>query len=312
MPVTTLHLSSQNSTLLGDGSHELSLLPGLEIPHDASPQCYLHTLSFTNTIVNVSHPLYDNAGVALSINVAGQGNFPADPGGTFVIPQGSYSLRDMMRALSRQIQASLVHVPKHLIAPTEVTHGTGATAHTYTWATDADFDNPSLRFPTVHELMEPTKLMPDTTVIPYVLLEADSTLNRVRMWSAYKIEAAGNTMLTNFLGFESSQLGKIPQNVVAANAARVDRARAVGFHCPSIVSGVYSSSGRLGGSQLALVPIDVDIGRIQVYTTKVPIRLVARTAGSKLQRILFYLSDEEGGKIEMQGERFDATVVLEW
>jgi hypothetical protein len=120
------------------------------------------------------------------------------------------------------------------------------------------------------------------------------------------------TMLTNFLGFESSQLGKIPQNVVAANAARVDRARAVGFHCPSIVSGVYSSSGRLGGSQLALVPIDVDIGRIQVYTTKVPIRLVARTAGSKLQRILFYLSDEEGGKIEMQGERFDATVVLEW
>ena len=79
----------------------------------------------------------------------------------------------------------------------------------------------------------------------------------------------------------------------------------------SIVSGVYSSSGRLGGSQLALVPIEAEIGRPQVYTAKVPIKLRARTAGSNLQRVIFFLSSEDGDPIDLQEERFDAAVLLQ-
>ena len=49
-----------------------------------------------------------------------------------------------------------------------------------------------------------------------------------------------------------------------------------------------------------------------MYTASVPIKLRARTAGSTLQRVIFFLSSEDGDPIDLQEERFDATVVIEW
>jgi hypothetical protein len=51
--------------------------------------------------------------------------------------------------------------------------------------------------------------------------------------------------MTGFLGFGADQTGAL-QGDNATGPARVDRARAVAFHCPSIVSGVYSSCAQTG------------------------------------------------------------------
>ena len=162
---------------------------------------------------------------------------------------------------------------------------------------------------TIDELLDGN---PDKKKVRLVTLEPDDSINRVRIYTHDGIEVLpDSTLMTGFLGFGADQTGAL-QGVRATGPARVDRARAVAFHCPSIVSGVYSSSGRLGGSQLALVPIEAEIGRPQVYTASVPIKLRARTAGSKLQRVIFFLSSEDGDPIDLQDERFDATVVIEW
>ena len=46
---------------------------------------------------------------------------------------------------------------------------------------------------------------------------------------------------------------------MANNPARIDKTRAVSFHCPSLASGTYSTTGQMGGSQLAMVPITVGV-----------------------------------------------------
>ena len=162
---------------------------------------------------------------------------------------------------------------------------------------------------TIDELLDGN---PDKKKVRLVTLEPDDSINRVRIYTHPGIEVLpGSTLMTGFLGFGADQTGAL-QGKHATGPARVDRARAVAFHCPSIVSGVYSSSGLLGGSQLALVPIEAEIGRPQVYTASVPIKLRARTAGSTLQRVIFFLSSEDGDPIDLQEERFDATVVIEW
>jgi hypothetical protein len=49
------------------------LIPGLEFPHEANPQCYLHTLAFSNTLKNVSRTLYDNTTLSLGAGTLSSG-----------------------------------------------------------------------------------------------------------------------------------------------------------------------------------------------------------------------------------------------
>ena len=63
----SFHLSSANSVDLGNSKHEISLEPGLIIPANAKPQCYLHDLAFTNTVANVDNDIYKNASVNLGL-----------------------------------------------------------------------------------------------------------------------------------------------------------------------------------------------------------------------------------------------------
>ena len=114
----------------------------------------------------------------------------------------------------------------------------------------------------------------------FITLEADDDLNRVRCYMAGGAEIlADSTLFSSFLGF--TQTGNL-LGVAAANVARIDRARGLAFHCPSLCAGVYDTSGKLGGSQMALVPIAAAIGMPQVWTASVPIKLTARVAGSPL------------------------------
>ena len=69
----------------------------------------------------------------------------------------------------------------------------------------------------------------------------------------------------------------------------LDGVRAVGFHCPSLASGTYSTSGKLGGSQLGLVPIDVGIGQVVNWEASIPIEVPCKISGTKLNELHFFL-----------------------
>jgi hypothetical protein len=292
MPVTTLHLSSANSTKTSQGTHELRLEPGLQIPHDKPCTCYLHDLSFSNTVVNVSQSLYKNATVSLTVPVANKPDVVAE----FVIPDGSYSIADIERELDHQIRA---HPDGSSFTDSDPPFGA-------TWADNETEWNEAVSIAVLARSSGTTALA--NKYVKLVTLEPDSTVNRVRVYSTFSFGTT-NDLLQSFLGFDKTGLLK---NEVATNIARVDRARAISVNVPSIVSGVYSSSGKLGGSQLALVPITAEIGRSQAFTASVPVKLRTKLSGSILDRVSFHLASEDGDRLELQGERFDAIVVLEW
>ena len=100
--------------------------------------------------------------------------------------------------------------------------------------------------------------------------------------------------------------------LVADNPARIDGSRGVCFHCPSLASGTYSTGGKMGGSQLALVPITAGLGEVQSWEASVPVKVPCRAAGSKVGSINFYLANEDGLPIDLLGDRFEAVVVVEF
>ena len=100
--------------------------------------------------------------------------------------------------------------------------------------------------------------------------------------------------------------------VTAGHNATVDGVRAVGFHCPSLASGTYSTSGKLGGSQLGLVPIDVGIGQVVNWEASIPIEVPCKISGTKLNELHFFLSNEDGKSILLLDGRFEAVVVVQY
>jgi hypothetical protein len=314
MPVTTLHLSSENSVRTSSGHHELRLEPGLQIPHTAKPTCYLHDLSFSNTVVNISKSLYNNSDVILSKTTTPALDM------SFTIPDGSYDLVSLEKELAKQIRthptlsdvfysntsadASYVDRNGASFADDRIDDKTSANS----WDNALSISQIQQKIDDAVQADKPTAL--NGSYIKPITLEADLVANRVRIWMPYELTTVvDNGVFSDFLGFEA--LGAM-KNVLAKNNAKVDRARAISVNVPSIVSGVYSSSGRLGGSQLALVPITAEIGRSQAFTASVPIKLRAKLAGTILERVSFHLSSEDGDPISLQGERFDIIVVIEW
>jgi hypothetical protein len=151
---------------------------------------------------------------------------------------------------------------------------------------------------------------------PFTLL-ADVALNRVAAITAtdYPNVAAGSTLWEKLFGFSSAQSAAAQQynnGVVAVNCARVDKSRAIAFHCPSLATGTYSTGGKLGGSQLALVPITSKLGETQNWEANIPIRVPCRAVGSSVGSLDFYLANEDGLPVNLMGDRFEAVVVVEY
>ena len=151
-----------------------------------------------------------------------------------------------------------------------------------------------------------------------ITLEPDLVSNRVRMMtcnSGVAIDFANSSLFTQFLGFSPTTTMTVNTKppvatAVATSAARIDKTRAVTFHCPSLAAGTYSTTGRLGGSQLAMVPIEVGLGEVQSRETSVPIELPSDVAGATRHKLHFFLSNEDGDPLDTLGERFEAVMVL--
>lgn len=132
-----------------------------------------------------------------------------------------------------------------------------------------------------------------------------------------------STVFTKVLGFADAQMTGLTSNppdndpirfvtTEARNSARIDKTRAVAFHCPSLASGTYGTSGKHGDSQLAVVPITVGIGSVQSWETFEPIRIPSHVAGGPISVLSFFISNEEGELINPLGERFEAVMVVEY
>ena len=156
-----------------------------------------------------------------------------------------------------------------------------------------------------------------TTYQKLVSLSADVPTNRVTLRTAGSLQITndGGLMMTTLLGFAPEQLGtptEATETIVAANAAKIDKNRAVVFHCPSLGGGSYSTAGRRGGSALQMVPINVPLGAVQVWETSNPIRVECGISGSTLAELRCYLTTEDGDPIELLGDRWEAVLVLEY
>jgi hypothetical protein len=173
-----------------------------------------------------------------------------------------------------------------------------------------------------------------------VTLEADFENNRVRIQlgmgvSMTEVQQKASTLFTKVLGRtvtepigtfvdhdgDGEDAGHTPDVVPqifklfatsTQEAARIDKTRAVAFHCPSLASGTYGTSGSHGDSQLAVVPITVGIGSVQSWETFEPIRIPSHVAGGPVSVLSFYISNEEGETINTMGERFEAVMVVEY
>ena len=151
-----------------------------------------------------------------------------------------------------------------------------------------------------------------------ITLEPDLAQNRVRVMtcaSGLQIDLSQSTLFTKLLGFSATDTltaatAPTVAHGYASGPARIDKTRAVSFHCPSLASGTYSTSGQMGGSQLAMVPITVGVGEVQSWEVSVPIQIPSSVAGSVRHKLHFFLSNEDGDIIDTLGERFEAVMVL--
>ena len=146
-------------------------------------------------------------------------------------------------------------------------------------------------------------------------LTPDVGADRVIMQLAPNIEVGDGALVTNVWGFDVSQLGlpsEGPKLLKAQNAAKIDRTRAILFHCPTIAAGSYSTAGKRGGSAIGMVPIDAGVGDTQSWECDVPVMVPARIAGTSMSSITVFLSNEDGDKLRMMGDRWSAQLILSY
>jgi hypothetical protein len=149
--------------------------------------------------------------------------------------------------------------------------------------------------------------------VKLISLTSDIGADRLIVQMAPNIEIVGGALATRVFGFDTSQLGapsEGPKLLTAHHAARIDRTRAILFHAPTIASGSYSTEGKRGGSAIAMVPIDSEVGDTQSWECEVPVQVPARIAGTSLNHMTVFLTNEDGEKLSLMGDRWSAQLIL--
>jgi hypothetical protein len=217
---------------------------------------------------------------------------------TLTLPIASYELDGFERAIARQAKANLA------FWSTINSHQSAATAL-------ADPDNDSQ-----------WKLATDGTLssdgiayLKIVQLIPDTELNRCKLQCAPQVQVLSGGLATEVLGFESSQLGVAtegPTIVTASGAAKVDRTRAVVFHAPTLAAGSYSTSGKRGGSALAMIPVTAPLGTVQSWEASVPVKVPSGIAGTSVTHLTVFLSNEDGEALNLLADRWSAQLILSY
>lgn len=207
---------------------------------------------------------------------------------------------------------------------------------------------PPLTFLELQELLSGNSKVPvkDRFIKPITLRHNPQT-NRIEIILLGHSEIrTGSTLLTVTLGYDESQLAtatehweQIPVDVgvdksgventadiisysngnfggTAAkdkqSAANIDNTRAINFHLPGLVGGSYDTNGALGNGRVATVPITVKPGESETWQVSAPLFMPCDVAGAYINEVEYFITNENNHKIDDQGGRISATVVLSW
>jgi hypothetical protein len=222
------------------------------------------------------------------------------------IPIACYGLPGMERAIARQAKA-------------DTTFWTAVNSHQPHGMTLAD---PDLDAEWNAATNDASLDASGTVYTRIVQLIGNTEQNRAILQCAPQVQIVSGALLTTVLGFDAVQLGNGTEGAiitstapngnqtVANNAARVDRSRCVVFHAPTLAAGSFSTSGKKGGSALAMIPITADVGDVQAWEASVPIKIPSAIAGSSLSHLTVYLSNEDLEPLNLLSDRWSAQMIL--
>ena len=160
-----------------------------------------------------------------------------------------------------------------------------------------------------------------------VIFQPDPVTNKLQVICASPLVRVDSTstLFTKSLGFTAAQFASAPQSMLAnrdttkrapwtaSGAANLLRTRAIEFHCPTLASSAYNQDGKLMGAQLASVPIQVPQNATQAwqchFDNSIP---CSGHHGASIDSVSWYLSNERGEDLNLQGEQFQATVRVYW
>ena len=104
-----------------------------------------------------------------------------------------------------------------------------------------------------------------------------------------------------------------PDTVPTANrAALIDNVRQISVHLPGLAAGSYDRDGQMTGAQVASVPIRAAPGDSEAYEVNNPLWMPCTIAGSYVDSIEWYITNEVGKRIDNQNGHMEATIVLQW
>jgi hypothetical protein len=98
----------------------------------------------------------------------------------------------------------------------------------------------------------------------------------------------------------------------ANRAALIDNVRQISVHLPGLAAGSYDRNGELNGAQVASVPIRAAPGDSEAYEVSNPLWMPCTIAGSYVDSIEWYVTNEVGKRIDNQDGHMEATIVLQW
>jgi hypothetical protein len=98
----------------------------------------------------------------------------------------------------------------------------------------------------------------------------------------------------------------------ANRAALIDNVRQISVHLPGLAAGSYDRDGQLTGAQVASVPIRAAPGDSEAYEVNNPLWMPCTIAGSYVDSIEWYITNEVGKRIDNQNGHMEATIVLQW
>ena len=93
---------------------------------------------------------------------------------------------------------------------------------------------------------------------------------------------------------------------------RLDSSRVINFHLPGLVKGSYDRNGKKGNGRVATVPITVVPGAVEQWQVQTPLYMPCDVAGAYINSIVWFITNEEGKVIDLQGGRMSATVIVRW
>jgi hypothetical protein len=341
-------LSNVSETEVGHFVQTLN--PAPYVPFYAQPKVALYSLSFANTFTNIDSIFKNQTLDYWWYNLASGAwvNVPVTiPAGNYNRTDIEIAIATQLKtnpALWTHLDAAAKDV--------EVLPTGGAALVKCAGVADAGVadqwfpaaDNPPLTFLELQSLVAttPVKIDVDKRYIKPVTIRHNPQTNRIELILLGNAEIReGSTLATVTLGLDASQMAsatdhwtqvkgkstgtevKMPDGSLSMvngahgdatkqKAAEIDNVRQLGVHLPSLIASSYDRNGEEKGAQVASVPIRAAPGDSEAWEVSSPLWMPCPVAGSYIENIEWFITNERGQKVDCQGGHIEATVVLMW